>query len=160
MAHKIFGCKVNKYYINKWLGTPNHHFLENNHLLVATCIVTDRAKQKRFKDVKLALESGQTVYLTGCGVLDRGALITAEKFYSIYPDLLAYKDQLILLPEAPETSSISAITKAPLTTKEFVLIQNGCDNYCTFCLTVLKRGQHTSRPLEEIIDEIKLFEAQ
>lgn len=143
MTHKVFGCKVNKYYINKWLATVDHHFSEDNHLLVATCVVTDRAKQKRFKDIKLALESGQTVYLTGCGVLDRGKLITDDKFYGIYPELLPYKDQLILLPEAPEKQSdsvVPAITKVPpLTTKKFVLIQNGCDNYCTFCLTVLKR---------------------
>ena len=45
-------------------------------------------------------------------------------------------------------------------TKHFVMIQNGCDNHCSFCLTVLKRGQHRSRDLNEIITEIQQIEAQ
>ncbi|MDR0649991.1 MAG: radical SAM protein [Candidatus Peribacteria bacterium] len=39
-------------------------------------------------------------------------------------------------------------------------MQNGCDNYCSFCLTVMKRGQHRSRPIEDIIAEIQQIETQ
>ena len=39
------------------------------------------------------------------------------------------------------------------------MIQNGCDNHCSFCLTVMKRGKHWSRPMEEIIQEIEQVEA-
>jgi tRNA A37 methylthiotransferase MiaB len=40
------------------------------------------------------------------------------------------------------------------------MIQNGCDNHCSFCLTVKKRGPHQSRPLNDIITEIQQIEAQ
>jgi threonylcarbamoyladenosine tRNA methylthiotransferase MtaB len=39
-------------------------------------------------------------------------------------------------------------------TKNFIVVQTGCDNYCTFCLTVHKRGVHITRPLEDIIADI------
>jgi threonylcarbamoyladenosine tRNA methylthiotransferase MtaB len=47
--------------------------------------------------------------------------------------------------------------KLNLTTKKFVLIQSGCDSFCSFCLTVKKRGKHFSRSKEEIISEINEF---
>lgn len=38
-----------------------------------------------------------------------------------------------------------------------MVIQTGCDNFCTFCLTVQSRGRHRFRPKEEILDEIREF---
>ena len=45
-----------------------------------------------------------------------------------------------------------------LWTKNYVIIQNGCDNHCSFCLTIFKRWPHRNRPLEEIIEEIHQIE--
>ncbi|USN59463.1 MAG: radical SAM protein [Candidatus Peribacteria bacterium] len=45
-------------------------------------------------------------------------------------------------------------------TKKFVLIQGGCDSFCTFCLTVKKRGRHYFRAKEDILEEICDFEKQ
>jgi threonylcarbamoyladenosine tRNA methylthiotransferase MtaB len=38
-----------------------------------------------------------------------------------------------------------------------MVIQTGCDNFCTFCLTVQARGRHKWRPIEEILEEIRDF---
>jgi threonylcarbamoyladenosine tRNA methylthiotransferase MtaB len=35
----------------------------------------------------------------------------------------------------------------------------GCDNFCTFCLTVQARGRHRSRSIEEIIADVNEFVA-
>jgi tRNA A37 methylthiotransferase MiaB len=45
------------------------YFEQNNQdiskdLIVATCVVTDRAKNKWLREVKLALEKNQKVYIT------------------------------------------------------------------------------------------------
>jgi tRNA A37 methylthiotransferase MiaB len=58
MPYKIFGCKVNKYYINQRL---NYYKAKNisldTTLLIATCVVTDRAKSKRLKEIQKAIQS-------------------------------------------------------------------------------------------------------
>jgi tRNA A37 methylthiotransferase MiaB len=59
-------------------------------------------------------------------------------------------------------SKIKSISKSltGLYTKKFILIQGGCDSFCTFCLTVIKRGRHFSRSKEDILEDILGFEKQ
>lgn len=58
MPYKIFGCKVNKFYINQRLDYyQTQNISLDTLLLIATCVVTDRAKSKRLKEAKTALKS-------------------------------------------------------------------------------------------------------
>jgi len=54
IMYKIFGCKVNKFYINQRLP---YYEQQQNIFLIATCVVTDRAKNKRLKEALKALKS-------------------------------------------------------------------------------------------------------
>ncbi len=189
MDYKIFWCKVNKYYLNKWLeyfsrgealsldpgvlvqkkgmtpGSKKKLWKNNSPFIIATCVVTDRAKAKWIKTAKHVLKQWRHVYLTGCGAFDRGKKITEEKFYQTYPDLLEYQDTITLLWEEPESDTTRETKKhqfkqgVNIYTKKFVVIQNGCDSYCTFCLTVQKRGKHKTIPFAEIVEQINDFSA-
>lgn len=163
--YKVFWCKVNKYYLNKWL----EYFEQINQdiskdLIVATCVVTDRAKSKWLKEVKSALSKWQKVYITWCGVFEQWQKMSNEQFYNIYPELSEFKNMIELLWEEPgrvdtrEVATQQFKTKN-LYTKKFVMIQNGCDTHCSFCLTILKRWKNKSRSLEDIIMEINEFVA-
>lgn len=40
-------------------------------------------------------------------------------------------------------------------TRSMVKIQDGCDNFCTFCIIPFVRGRAVSRPLPEILDNVR-----
>jgi len=93
------------------------------------------------------------------------------QFFETYHELAPYKERIVLLPEDPEDYGKDRSTlmkekirnfqilssKAQIFTRKYMVIQMGCDNFCTFCLTVQARGRHKSRPKEEIIEEINEF---
>jgi threonylcarbamoyladenosine tRNA methylthiotransferase MtaB len=39
--------------------------------------------------------------------------------------------------------------------RAYLVIQNGCDNFCSYCIVPYLRGEPKSRPLEDILKEIK-----
>lgn len=184
MDYSIFWCRLNKYYLNQWLNYFRDHEVAKDPYLITTCEVTDRAKQKRIKLAKKKLTEGHNLYLTGCGTLKRGEIIQPEKFYELYPELRAFADHITLLLESPKALSSRIYLprqakcgdpvvdcfagsqwqvdngwwRKNIYTKEFIVIQNGCDNHCSFCLTVQKRGKHSSRSKEEIIEEVRNIE--
>ena len=163
MPYKIFGCKVNKYFLNQRLDyfSENWNNLDDT-LLIATCVVTDRAKNKRVREVKHAIQQWLKVALTWCWTFSRWNLASQSEFYSIYPELKQYSDKITLLPESPSKNwfEYKIWWKSSVYTKHFLIVQNWCDNHCSFCLTVAKRWSHISRPLDEIIEEIHQIESQ
>jgi len=44
-------------------------------------------------------------------------------------------------------------------TRAFVKVQDGCDNACTYCVVRLARGRERSRPLTDILDEVRELRA-
>ncbi|MDW8317692.1 MAG: tRNA (N(6)-L-threonylcarbamoyladenosine(37)-C(2))-methylthiotransferase MtaB [Anaerolineae bacterium] len=57
-----------------------------------------------------------------------------------------------LAPEAPP--------QAPTRTRAFVKVQDGCNNRCTFCIVTVARGEERSRPIADIVAEIRRLEAE
>ena len=163
MPYKIFGCKVNKYFLNQRLDYfyKNWNDLDDT-LLIATCVVTDRAKNKWVREVKHAIQQWFKVAITWCWTFSRWNLASQLEFYSIYPELEQYSEKITLLPESPSKNwfEYKIWWKSSVYTKHFLIVQNWCDNHCSFCLTVAKRWPHISRPLHEIIEEIHQIEVQ
>lgn len=162
MQYKIFGCKTNKYYTEKWLNTE---FMKNKTgIFVASCIVTDNAKSKWIKFIIDKINNFENledkIYLSGCWPIKLGKL--REDFFLNYKELESYKDKIILLWEDPTkewfTNKIAELKKSNLTTRKYIIIQNGCDNYCTFCTTIQARWWHKSRSLDEIIEELTIVD--
>ncbi len=178
MEYKIFGCKVNKYYTDKWLNSEK---LKNEKwIFIASCVVTDNAKRKWIKFIKdtfKTLDENKKMFVSGCGAFKDWR--AQEDFFELYPELLKFREKIIILWEDPDEVDIENWKKILTTkqkqisknkiknissklewiyTKKFILIQWGCDSFCTFCLTVIKRWRHFSRSKEDILQDIIDFE--
>jgi len=177
MEYKIFWCKVNKYYTDKWLNSSK---LEGkNGIFIASCVVTDKAKRKWIKFIKDTVKDLENpnprvestpglkkVYVSWCWAFKDWR--AQSDFFELYPELEEFKDKIEVLWEDPweekkfEKNSTPGLNlknlPTNLYTKKFVLIQWWCDSFCTFCLTVIKRGRHFSRSKEDITAEILDFE--
>jgi threonylcarbamoyladenosine tRNA methylthiotransferase MtaB len=72
----------------------------------------------------------------------------------------ARKDQL-----ASETLNLPSFDLEPLSrqplpglhrrTRAFIKVQDGCDNHCTFCITTVARGEGRSRPVADVLLDIR-----
>lgn len=186
MQYKVFGCKVNKYYTDRWLNSE--YLADKTGTFVASCVVTDNAKRKWVRFVKKelqTLEKNQKIYISGCGAFKDGK--AQENFFELYPELADGREKIEILDEAPEEdtgkislreeekkdfhnnfvqkenskidfSKLEKLKKTQIYTRKNILIQGGCDSFCTFCLTVIKRGRHFYRSPEDIVEEILEFE--
>ena len=144
---------------------------EKKGYFISSCVVTDKAKAKWVKhalSVLKNLKDDEKLYLSGCGNIRHG--VVDPDFFKIYTELLPYREKLELLPEDPDDlkkpakekinekiRSLRSIGKKQIFTRRYMVIQNGCDNFCTFCLTVQARGRHKWRLQEEIVEEISEF---
>jgi len=163
MQYKLFGCKVNKYYLNQW----SQYFIkkwinEIDSVILASCEVTDRAKKKWIKEITRYVLLNKKVYLTWCGSIQRWKVVDENVFYDRYPELVGFASQIVLLPETPVDYSVvmedDLWLEDELVLRKPIIIQTGCDNFCSFCLTVRKRWPHKSRMAKNIIKEIQDFE--
>ncbi|MFO0764267.1 MAG: radical SAM protein [Candidatus Gracilibacteria bacterium] len=176
LRYKIFGCKTNKYYTDEWLASD--YLKDKSGIFIASCVVTDKAKSKWLKYALRELKNlkqDEKVYLSGCGTMQGGEV--DPRFYEIYSELLPYREGLELLPEDPRESKLvgkkfklqdmssrisnlrTKLQKSSdrLFARKFIVVQMGCNNFCTFCLTLQARGRHRWRSPEEIIQEVKDF---
>ena len=180
MEYKVFGCKVNKYYTDKWLNSEK--LKDENGMFIASCVVTDNAKRKWIKFVKDSFKefsSEKKMFISGCWAFKDWR--AQEDFFELYPELDEFKWRIVILWEDPnevdtslssektQTVKQKQLSKAKIQnlgskfsgiyTKKFILIQGWCDSFCTFCLTVIKRWRHFSRSKEDILEEVLDFEA-
>lgn len=171
MDYKVFGCKTNKYFAEKWLAHP--HLEDKKWYFIASCVVTDKAKAKWVKHAlrKLkTLKDDEKLFLSGCWNI-RNWVVDPD-FFKIYHELENFQEKIEVLPEDPsdfimteEEKKKMMLTKIrslrtakkQIFTRKYMVVQTGCDNFCTFCLTVQARGRHKWRPMEEILDEVHTF---
>ncbi len=159
------GCKVNQYDSGKLAsGLVQAGFILTNKnagiTIVNSCAVTKTAMVKSARMIKLAKKGNPNakIILTGCWpkvydiknigvdfVVKTGDVRSLVKRISSQ-----YREQ----PEfaAPLINSGIAMTDR---TRYFIKIQDGCEQYCSYCIIPYTRGKLKSRGEKEIICEIQ-----
>jgi len=166
-AIKTLGCKVNQYesqLIRENLAANG--FLEVNGkepadvYVINTCTVTNKADKDSRYLIRAAhrLNPGARIIVTGCLTeRDADAISKIKGITDIVKN--SDKDKILFFPATcdlrPATSN--CITNFKDHNKAFVKIQDGCNNFCSYCKVPLVRGRSRSRPLDEIKNEVDVL---
>ncbi len=183
---KTFGCQMNEDDSGKMralLGkdgfVATEELQDADVVLINTCSVREKPEQKlhSFLGRVLPQKRGRslTVGIAGCM-----AQVEGEALYKKYPkvDLVfgpdavhriadmveAAKTRRVLdtefLDAADYTFSSDVDPESAGQLAAFVTIQKGCDNKCTFCIVPATRGDEVSRPLGEVLGEVRALVAR
>jgi threonylcarbamoyladenosine tRNA methylthiotransferase MtaB len=124
--------------------------------IVNTCTVTDHAdSSSRYQIRKLARQySKARIVVTGCMAESAPEVIRSiDPRIELIPN--QSKETLVatLFPE--ESIPELQIQQFEGHTRAFVKIQDGCNSFCTYCIIPYVRGRSVSRPVAQILAEVK-----
>jgi threonylcarbamoyladenosine tRNA methylthiotransferase MtaB len=174
VAFKTLGCRLNQFETDAVLtdfyksGYEVVKFTDPADVyIINTCTVTNQGDHKSKSAINQAIHNagGSLVIVTGCMAENR------KKYLEEHEDITyvvgnKHKTNLLSLVEAhfhgeivnpdmyePDVFGFSATEKS-FHTRSMVKIQDGCDNFCTFCIVPMVRGRAVSRPVHDIMDNI------
>ena len=154
------GCQMNKAESERLssyfeeLGYQPAAADEADLIVLNSCVVRQSAEERvvnklhNLRPLK-KLRPNLTIAVTGC--LVNSDLTKLEKRFpqvdyffkpGDYPQWLEKPEWQKILPQHPATST-------------YVSIIQGCNNFCSYCIVPYRRGRNKSRPLKEIVHEVR-----
>ncbi len=132
--------------------------------VINSCTVTAEADHKSRKLARRAFRSNANalVVLAGCyatratsesaGLPGQILLVPSSQKFTV-PHLLA--ERLLDGTGARRGNDEGATLLPRSRTRHLVNVQDGCDNYCTYCIVPFARGAPRSRPAADVIEEVR-----
>lgn len=163
------GCKVNECESDSLIAGLIERGYEVSDKLVAadvyivnTCAVTAEAEKKSRQTASRIkkLNPNAKIIFTGCAAekspqsfIDKGddCLVTGVFNKS---KILSMLDQNGVNVSVPCTEFEELLTTKSLRTRAYIKVQDGCNNFCSYCIIPYLRGRSRSRNPQNIIDEI------
>ena len=175
VSFKTLGCRLNQYETDA-LVTRFHmagyqvvdYASPADITVINTCTVTNQSDQKSRNTINHAARKnpGGLVVVTGCMANNYKEQLEANEKITYVVDN-ERKSHIVSLVDAhfkgevvhPESYSgdvfgFETVDKS-LHTRTSIKVQDGCDNFCTYCIVPSVRGRAVSRPLEEILENIR-----
>lgn len=174
VAFKTLGCRLNQYEADALAAQFQEHGYEVSEqeegadvVVVNTCTVTNQSNQKSRNAISHAekVSPQSRVIITGCMTeshqeqLEKrfpNATVINNKqksaiFHSV--DSLLKTGSANLEATDYDLFSYQSFTEM-FRTRSLVKIQDGCDNFCTFCIIPFVRGRATSRSVESVLNNV------
>jgi threonylcarbamoyladenosine tRNA methylthiotransferase MtaB len=175
IAFKTLGCRLNQYETDALAST----FQNNNYKLVDfdteadiyvinSCTITHQSdhKSRNFISQANRRNKDSILIVTGCMANNAKEELEnrAEINYVLEND---NKSALFSLVEAHFKGELKhpsqlnkdlfayGATEKGFHTRSMIKIQDGCDNFCTFCIIPFVRGRAKSRPFQAILDNVR-----
>lgn len=179
ISYYSLGCKVNLYeseaIINKFIdnGFTLGKFNENCDVyLINTCSVTEVSDAKSRKIIRQAIKQNENaiVAVMGCyaqlkpediknieGVDVIIGTSNRDKIYELIMEAINSKTSITCVDEILDVKKYEELKINHFNdkTRGFIKIEDGCDNYCSYCTIPYARGHVRSREKENVISEIQ-----
>lgn len=164
------GCKVNQYECDCLTGElrkRGHEVVEDLQwaevYILNTCAVTNEAERKSRQYVSrcLACNPDAKIVVCGCASQNDAHQFETKKgvtYVSGVADKASIVDKLqdsgVVVSALPTQyeDDFEAIVER---TRAYVKIQDGCNNFCSYCLIPYLRGRSRSRSLSSVVDECR-----
>ena len=179
VAFVTLGCKVNQYESNAMA----QKFIDKNYkicdiedssdiIIVNTCTVTNIADRKSRQLLRKAKDENPNSVVVACGCYVQVAKDKIDEIEEIdisignseKKDIVQIVENYIYQKEKinnifdinkeKDFSEMGAVTYTEKT-RATIKIQDGCNNFCTYCLIPYARGRVRSRKKENIIKEVE-----
>lgn len=160
---KTFGCQQNVadsermaslYESRGFVAAPSLE--EADTLILNTCVIRDKAEEKVYGLIRSLKERVEKDGKTMPHIVVTGCLVGSA---AREPSGKMMKRLTTRLPEAEilplEEVGFEHSPKRKEGKMASVVISNGCNNFCAFCIVPFSRGRETSRPFAEIIAEVE-----
>ncbi len=168
------GCKVNTYEIEYVLSSFKEHGYEITNddadiYVINTCSVTNMSDAKSRKVINRVIRENPKaiIVVMGCmtqankdytndginiiiGNKDKNKVVELVEEY-----LEKHNNIKRLYSDFDSEFEDMFITNMPGRTRAFVKIQDGCENFCSYCIIPYTRGKCRSKKKEIVLDEIK-----
>ncbi|MDR2000290.1 MAG: tRNA (N6-isopentenyl adenosine(37)-C2)-methylthiotransferase MiaB [Zoogloeaceae bacterium] len=184
---RTFGCQMNEYDSDKMvdvlgsaLGTVKTDRPEDaDIILFNTCSVREKAQEKVFHELGRVRQLKQAnprliIGVGGCVASQEGEAIVARAPYvdvvfgpqtlHRLPDLIARRrasgraEVDVSFPEIEKFDSLPQARSEGAAA--FVSVMEGCAKFCTYCIVPYTRGDEVSRPLADVLNEVRRLIAQ
>jgi len=181
MAEKTFsihtlGCKVNSYESGvmaeacEKAGFVRVPFGKKSDVcIINTCAVTAESGRKSMQFIRRARKENPDCVIVACGCFTQ--ISDAEAFPDVQI-LLGSREKASVAEyvkeyfanRKPIVRVNSVKEKAPFEpmsalknehTRAFVKVEDGCDNFCSYCIIPYARGRVCSKPLNDAVEEIR-----
>ena len=174
---KNLGCKVNAYeceFIMSLFLHEGYKIVEDNAdvYVINTCTVTNEADKKSRKTINSLRKNNpnsiiiavgcytQNLYNTNSNIDINADIILGNKDKSkiieYLNEYLKNKKQIIKFYDVKyEKFEDMEINHLESHTRAFIKVQDGCDNYCSYCVIPYVRGEVKSKNKDKVIEEAK-----
>ena len=167
----ILGCKVNHYeatYVKEKLLENNYQEVNFNDkadiYIIFTCCVTNVAESKTRKYIHRARKNNKDGFVVVVGCLPQikpndfneyDLVIGSNNKEKIVEYIINNKKANLVNNDINNKFEDLAISSYPDRSRAFLKIQDGCNQYCTFCIIPYSRGKERSKNHVSVINEAK-----
>ncbi len=179
IAIYTLGCKVNTYeseyvlneFVKRGYEITDFSCCDADVYLINTCTVTNTSDQKSRKMIRQARKKNAhaIVAVMGCfsqirdndnAILDYVDVVIGNSDKSKIVDLIEeykkHKKKILNIKDINETSfEDMEIDSFKTRTRALVKIEDGCENFCSYCIIPYVRGKVRSKDPKKVIDEVK-----